>query len=219
MKKMFLLLLIAIIAYVVFVLINGDSNTNVSQSIVVINQPQTNEPINEEDNRIFKPPLKGASERVTKKEFGILITPATSPIQPERFQGYHTGTDFEIFPEELNQGVIVQAVCTGNLIKKNEVNGYGGVAVQACKFNEEPITVVYGHLKLSSINVGPGEEIGSGEIIGSLGADKSVETGGERKHLHLGIHKGSKVNLLGYVGSEPELSSWVDPCLYVCYDN
>ncbi len=37
------------------------------------------------------------------------------------------------------------------------------------------------------------------------------ETDGERKHLHLGIHKGTVVDLRGYVDSELDLKNWINP--------
>lgn len=166
----------------------------------------------------WQPPLDRAGERVTKKYFGIYITPQNSPVQPERFTGYHTGADFEIFPEELNAIVPVRAICSGQLKLKEYASGYGGVAVQACQLDNSPVTVIYGHLKLASITPTVGENITVGETIGVLGADKSVETDGERKHLHLGIHRGSAVNILGYVASQTELQNWIDPCLYVCHN-
>ncbi|MGE5392302.1 MAG: hypothetical protein ACM3NH_00970 [Candidatus Saccharibacteria bacterium] len=39
-------------------------------------------------------PLADWQERVTKKPFGIFVSPGHSPVDPERFRGYHTGTDF-----------------------------------------------------------------------------------------------------------------------------
>jgi len=164
----------------------------------------------------FMSPLPRASERVTKKPFGIFITPATSPVSPERFQGYHTGADFEIFPEELNAEVPVSAICDGKLLLKEYAIGYGGVAVEGCTLEGNPVTVVYGHLKLSSITAKVGDKLSPGEKLGILGKNKSAETDGERKHLHLGIHKGTSINILGYVQSKNSLSAWIDPCLYVC---
>ncbi len=164
----------------------------------------------------FTPPLSHAAERVTKKPFGKFITPQDSPVQPERFRGYHTGADFEIFPAELNAVVPVQAICDGKLLLKESATGYGGVAVESCLLNGAPITVVYGHLKLASISAKAGDKLSAGDALGILGADKSVETDGERKHLHLGIHSGAKANILGYVQSKAALSDWIDPCLYVC---
>lgn len=112
----------------------------------------------------------------------------------------------------------VRAICSGQLKLKEYASGYGGVAVQACQLDNSPVTVIYGHLKLASITPTVGENITVGETIGVLGADKSVETDGERKHLHLGIHWGSAVNILGYVASQTELQNWIDPCLYVCHN-
>src|SRR3989344_6907506 len=40
-------------------------------------------------------PVDEFEERITKKPFGIFITPQNSPIKPERFSGYHTGVDVE----------------------------------------------------------------------------------------------------------------------------
>lgn len=166
----------------------------------------------------FQPPLDRAKERVTKKPFGIYITPATSPVQPERFQGHHTGTDFEIFPEELNVAVPVKAICPGKLILKKSASGYGGVAVELCNLDNNPITVIYGHLKLASINAKINDNLQAGDTLGILGADKSVETNGERKHLHLGIHQGSTINIRGYVNSKAGLLEWTDACQYVCFN-
>jgi len=166
----------------------------------------------------FSPSLPRTKERVTKKPFGIYITPATSPVQPERFKGYHTGVDFEIFPDELKEIVNVQAVCTGKLKLKEYASGYGGVAVQDCKLDKQPMTVVYGHLKLASINKKAGDSLKAGEVIGVLGAANSQETNGERKHLHLGFHKGTSINIKGYVSVKSGLTDWLDPCLYVCHD-
>ncbi|MCJ7541694.1 MAG: M23 family metallopeptidase [Desulfobacterales bacterium] len=157
-----------------------------------------------------------SQQRVTKKEFGQLITPENSPVQPERFSGYHTGVDFKIFPKELTTNIEVHAICTGKVVLKKTVSGYGGVLVQACQLDGKPITVTYGHLKLSSLGQSLGQEIATDEVVGILGSAHSQETDGERKHLHLSFHKGTAINVRGYVNSSVELSAWLDPCLYVC---
>jgi hypothetical protein len=163
----------------------------------------------------FAPPLDNAISRITKKPFGIFITPKNSPVQPEIFTGYHTGTDFEIFPGELNQEVAVKTICQGKLLIKEYASGYGGVAVQNCSFNDQPITVIYGHLRLNSLKISVGQNMEMGNFLGFLGKNNSTETDGERKHLHLGIHKGSGINIRGYVSSKKELSSWIDPNLLI----
>jgi hypothetical protein len=194
-------------------IINNNSN---SQNQSSSNQEQKN--IHSETTSDFQPPFPKSRERINKKPFGIFITTQNSPVQPERFHGYHTGSDFEIFPEELNLNVPVSAVCSGKLALKKYASGYGGVVVQNCSLNGNPITVIYGHLKLASIAANTGDELKIGDTIGILGAEKSVETNGERKHLHLGFHKGSAISLLGYVQNKADLSAWIDPCLYICHN-
>ncbi len=159
----------------------------------------------------FVSPLDRGNERVTKKPFGILIHKATSPIQPERFSGYHTGADFEIFPEESDIDVTVSAVCTGSLLSKRSVSGYGGVVIQSCEHDGKPVTIIYGHLRLAGIKMQKGATLSAGKAIGMLGTGYSVETDGERKHLHLGIHKGATPDIRGYVSDANDLSGWIDP--------
>lgn len=161
-------------------------------------------------------PLDRASERVTKKPFGIYIDPKTSPVQPEKFRGYHTGTDFETFPDEASTDVLVRAVCTGPVVMKRVATGYGGMLVQQCVLDSVRVTVIYGHMKLASISVDIGDEREEGDVIGILGTGGSRETDGERKHLHLSIHKGTAIDIRGYVADKQSLSLWLDPCEFFC---
>lgn len=156
------------------------------------------------------PPISSALERVTKKPFGIYITPKNSPVSPERFTGFHTGVDFEILPGEENKDVWISAVCSGALLVKEYANGYGGVVIESCKLDKEDVTIIYGHLKLASLKIKPGDKIIAGENIGILGKGYSTETSGERKHLHLGVHKGMSINIKGYVQNKDELNNWLD---------
>ncbi|MDA2921821.1 M23 family metallopeptidase [Patescibacteria group bacterium AH-259-L07] len=157
------------------------------------------------------PPIDRMLERSVKKSFGLKVSPEDSPIQPERFSGYHTGVDYEVFGEELEKDVFVRAICGGKLRQKQSADGYGGVAVQDCLLQDQPITVMYGHLKLASIISKIDSYIAPGSEIGILGAHQSLETDGGRKHLHLGIHKGTTVDIRGYVENESELTNWLDP--------
>lgn len=155
-------------------------------------------------------PISEALTRTTKKTFGLYVTPKNSPVSPERFTGYHTGVDFETTPQEQDADVSIYAICAGPLILKKAATGYGGVAVQSCEINKEPVTVIYGHLRLSSIGASSGSLLSAGQAIGVLGKGYSSETDGERKHLHLGIHKGAAVSLLGYVPDKSQLNQWFD---------
>lgn len=173
--------------------------------------PQTQNTTSDQtvESKSLAQPINQANTRVTKKPFGIYITPKTSPVQPERFTGYHTGTDFETFASEANADVPFYAICPGKILIKRTASGYGGVFVQSCTINNEAVTIIYGHIKLSSIAKNIGDSLSAGEKIGFLG-QPPTETDGERKHLHLGIHKGTAVNILGYVQTQAELSAWLD---------
>jgi len=59
--------------------------------------------------------------------------------------------------------------------------------------------------------VAVGAKIARGEEIGILGDAYSAETDAERKHLHLGFHTGSAIELRGYVQARAELAAWMDP--------
>lgn len=170
--------------------------------------------ITKKDEERFIPPIDSWESRVTKKPFGIKVSPGDSPISPERFSGYHTGTDFETFPDEQEKDAAVRAICTGPLISKRTASGYGGVAIQRCTFQGETITVVYGHLRLSSVTIKINGTIRAGDTIGLLGKGYSSETDGERKHLHLGVHKGDEITIQGYVQKSADLSSWIDVVKY-----
>lgn len=160
-------------------------------------------------------PLANALQRVTKKPFGIYITPKTSPVQPEKFMGYHTGVDFETYPSEQNVDVPVAAVCDGKLLVSRYASGYGGVMVQSCELNAQAVTIIYGHIRLSSVMPKVGDTLKAGERLAVLGTGYSAETDGERKHLHLGIHKGTAINILGYVQNKSDLSNWLDATQYL----
>ncbi|MBI5734020.1 MAG: M23 family metallopeptidase [Candidatus Kerfeldbacteria bacterium] len=171
--------------------------------------------LNNKTSHLLVMPLVQAPERITKKPFGVKISPDNSPVSPERFAGYHTGVDFETIASEQNEEVKIWAVCAGTLILKKYASGYGGVAVQSCRLNGQAVTLVYGHLKLSSIIAEVKSELKAGEQIGVLGNGYSTETDNERKHLHLGIHKGPAVSLLGYVKTKAELDDWLDVAEYL----
>ncbi|WKZ29501.1 MAG: M23 family metallopeptidase [Patescibacteria group bacterium] len=159
-------------------------------------------------------PLDRANERISKKPFGLYVTPKDSPVSPERFSGYHVGVDFETFDDEQDRDVVVSAICDGELALKKLSDGYGGVAVQRCLLDNEPITVVYGHLRLESIDAKAGDVLKRGERLGALGKGYGAETDGERKHLHLGVHRGTAITVRGYVQTKAEMGQWLDARLY-----
>ncbi len=156
-------------------------------------------------------PLDRAAQRITKKFYGTYVTPKNSPVNPERFSGYHTGVDFETFSDEQDIDVEIHAVCSGPLLYKKWVSGYGGVLVQECNIENQTVTVLYGHLRFSSVSAEISEQLKADDVLGVLGTGYSTETDNERKHLHLAIHKGGSVSLTGYVQNESSLSEWLVP--------
>ncbi|MDO8507840.1 MAG: M23 family metallopeptidase [bacterium] len=181
------------------------SETSKEQNTV---QPQPPKPI-------FMQPLTDAQSRITKKPFGIYITPQTSPVQPEKFAGYHTGTDFETTSVEAGIDVSVYAVCTGKIRVKEIVQGYGGVIVQDCTIKNQPVTVLYGHINIRQSQVSLGLEVKASDKVAILAPANSEYSSGERKHLHLGIHKGTAIDYRGYVQNQSELSGWLDAVKYL----
>jgi murein DD-endopeptidase MepM/ murein hydrolase activator NlpD len=160
-------------------------------------------------------PIADALSRVTKKPFGLYVTPNFSPVKPERFTGYHTGVDFETTPGERDIDVPIFAICPGKILIKKTASGYGGVVNESCMIAGQAVTVTYGHLRLASIAKKVGQTLSQGEQIGVLGTGYSTETDGERKHLHLGIHKGAAAVITGYVATKAQLAPWINAMDYL----
>ena len=151
-------------------------------------------------------PIREFEKRITKKPFGIFITPENSPVQPERFGGFHTGVDVEF--EDSEDEIEVKSICAGEVVLKRWVSGYGGTVVVKCQKDGHDYYLLYGHLKNDSITTKT--EIETGEKLGILGKGGTIETDYERKHLHFSIHKNT-LDLKGYVQNQSELSNWIDP--------
>lgn len=156
-------------------------------------------------------PMTNAFERVTKKTFALEVHPETSPVPNDRFNGFHVGVDFEIFEGEEEIDLPVFAICEGPLLLKGFAKGYGGYALQSCDIDGEKVTVVYGHMHLERIEPNTKGFMTRGQKVGVLGRGYSKETDGVRKHLHLGIHKGTEIDIRGYVQETDEIDKWIDP--------
>ncbi len=155
-------------------------------------------------------PIDNFTTGVTKKPFGIYITPATSPVQPERFTGYHTGADIETSAAQKDTGVWVHAIADGKVELNRWVSGYGGVIIISFNFNGKTYSALYGHLNTPA-NLKVGDRITAKQTLTTLGAGYSHATDGERKHLHFSLRPGVDLDLRGYVQNKSELSSWIDP--------
>ncbi|PIT86950.1 MAG: hypothetical protein COU33_00350 [Candidatus Magasanikbacteria bacterium CG10_big_fil_rev_8_21_14_0_10_43_6] len=165
------------------------------------------------DPASFVPPLLTFEKRVTKKPFGIFIDPATSPVQPEKFSGYHTAVDFETFSDEEDTPVGVNTFCGGEITTIEQVTGYGGLVTQRCILEHTPLSILYGHVDIASVSSTVGTYLPPGTPFAVLGDGFTEQTGGERKHLHLGMYAGSGRDIRGYVASKDALQAWRDPLL------
>jgi len=110
--------------------------------------------------------------------------------------------------------VPVYAVADGKITFAGPVGGYGGLIL--LDIANDSHTALYGHIRLSSLQVKTGDSVKAGQELAVLGKPFSSETGGERKHLHFGIYNGKGVYYRGYEPSESALrSKWIDPAAYL----
>lgn len=162
---------------------------------------------NSNDQEIV-PPIDDFAERITKKPFGIFITPETSPVEKDRFHGYHTGVDIEY--EDVSTDVPVRAIAAGQVIVSRFAQGYGGVIVIRHDLKDRTVLALYGHLDPARLTP-EGHLVGRGQHIGILGEGETPETDSARTHLHFALLRGESVDLRGYVKTPEELSQWYDP--------
>ena len=156
----------------------------------------------------YAEPVAEFKSRITKKSFGIYIDPATSPVQPERFSGYHNAVDVEY--QDVTEDVPVYALADGTIVYSDIVSGYGGMFMIEFDIDGVKHKALYGHIRPSSLP-GLGQTFSKGQQIAVLGTGYSTETDGERRHLHFSILSDNRIDMRGYVQNESELSGWVDP--------
>lgn len=156
-------------------------------------------------------PVANFKARVTKKPFGIYITTQNSPVQPERFSGYHTGADAEY--QDVSTDVPVYAVADGTIVLSRTASGYGGVFMIEIELDGVKHNVLYGHIRPSTLPT-VGEKVTRGQQIALLGTGYSTETDGERRHLHFAVLTDTRLDIKGYVPTKADLSGWLDPLSY-----
>jgi len=213
-RKYFLVLLLVLVLLAIGIFLVWEGKK--SRKGEVIPREATNSNINTNQNSNMSIaavndlsfPIGEFKERITKKPFGIYVVPEDSPVQPERFRGYHTGCDVEY--EDVPTDVPVLAVADGSVVYSNTVSGYGGVFLISIELKGESHTILYGHIRPGSLPK-LGTLVKKGQKLAVLGTGYSSETSGERKHLHFGVLSNDRIDLLGYVQKKEELSVWVNP--------
>lgn len=165
-------------------------------------------------------PIEGFYERQSVKTFGTVVDQAFLAGRPDlfrdngypKFTGHHAAVDVE-YAALSEQGSVtpVRAMAAGTVIYKGTVTGYGGVIVIRHE-RPEAVTSLYGHVRVSDAPVAVGQGVTAGQVIANLGTPYGPETGGERKHLHFGIHKGTALDLNGHEPTRAVLDAeWDNP--------
>lgn len=193
-------------------LLNNVNTIHVNNNDHSFSSPLLNRNEHASPSAVLSWPLIDGDKREKLVTFGLYVTPENSPLpHPEKWIGYHTALDLEILPGEENADVPVYSVCDGTILVAAPISGYGGTIVQSCVIERQSVTVLYGHLSLSSFTVTKGDFVPAGKKMALLGKAYSTENGNVRKHLHLGIHKGDTIEYKGYVQTQEELINFIDP--------
>ena len=172
-------------------------------------------------------PIDGYYDRQTVKQFGTYVDQAFLANHPNEFRdngypkftGYHAAADVDYTaPDQQNRDIEVRAIAAGTVVYQASVTGYGGVIVIRHQPPDLPdtITSLYGHVRLSDSPVKVGQTVAAGQPIANLGTAFGPETGGERRHLHFGIHRGTELDLAGHEPTQAVLTSqWDDPNVWL----
>ena len=146
-------------------------------------------------------PIAEYASRITVNAFG-----EQSQVTLE---GYHVGDDVEY--TNTDREVSVFAIADGVLTRKEWIKGYGGVLVVTHTIEGKALSVIYGHVDLSSVSLNAGEKVLKGQQIAYLGEGGTPETDSERKHLHFAMYEGADSRIQGYEPSAEKLEEWVNP--------
>lgn len=206
MKKAILTFLALVFVLVSFLVFRRRANQ--TETIVLSPQNEKEQTIPTKSPEIVYP-VAEFQQRITKKPFGIFVSPENSPVKPERFTGYHTGVDIEY--EDVTEEVPVYSVCNGEIELAKWVSGYGGLIALKCSFENKDLFIIYGHLNSESFT--KNIKVKKGEQLAVLGEGNTQQTDFERKHLHFAISK-NVLDIRGYVQNKEELSGWYDPAIF-----
>ena len=143
---------------------------------------------------------------ITAGEYSDLICPGQTLKA-----GYHTAADAEIDQDQINADVPVYSIADGVVREAKLASGYGAIIVIQYNIGGNDYTALYGHINIATFKVQTGAEVKRGDQLALLGTQCSPENGNVRKHLHFAIHKGTIIDIRGYVSNQTELGSWIDP--------
>ncbi|MEE8521534.1 MAG: M23 family metallopeptidase [Gemmatimonadota bacterium] len=135
--------------------------------------------------------LTGGSDGEVRFPLGSWSVIQDFGVWNDNFQGFHLAEDVSVVP-----GTPVLAVAdgvVGGVFVAPQVSGYGGVVMIEHKIGDQFFTTLYGHVsRRRGIQVTPGQEVTSGEVIAFI-ADDDEDGGPWGPHLHFGIRSGPYV--------------------------
>lgn len=125
---------------------------------------------------------------------------------------YTTDNEYFHVGEDISwdwQGLPAHAIADSRVKYISYDSSWGIFVVFETVFRNKPFTYYYGHLK-NELYIKVGDVVKAGQVIGFIGEATSIENGGYRAHIHLGIEESFYKNaeIGGYEFSQ---KSWIAP--------
>jgi murein DD-endopeptidase MepM/ murein hydrolase activator NlpD len=123
---------------------------------------------------------------------------------------FHVGED----SGWLFAGMGVHAVMEGRVALIQHEESWGClVCVESALPDKTVVCAYYGHLS-SNLDVTVGQIVKMGDRLGEIGPPFSLENGGYRSHLHLGIEK-APIGTAVIAGYDEHIGHWYDPVTFI----
>jgi hypothetical protein len=114
----------------------------------------------------------------------------------------------------LFAGMPIHSIMDGRVVLIQHEESWGCLVGVECMLPDSQIVCVYyGHLS-SNIDVTIGKMLKAGDNIGEIGPPFTLENGGYRSHLHLGIEKASIKNAV-VAGYDENIDHWYNPVEFI----
>ncbi len=114
----------------------------------------------------------------------------------------------------LFDGMPVHSIMDGRVVLIQHEESWGClVCVESMLPDSQIVCTYYGHLS-SNLDVTVGKLLQAGDKIGEIGPSFTLENGGYRSHLHLGIEKASIRNAL-IAGYDERIAHWYNPVEFI----
>jgi len=111
-------------------------------------------------------------------------------------------------------GLPVHAIMDGKVVQIQHEESWGClVCIESILPDSEVVCAYYGHLS-SSLDVYIGQDINKGDKLGEIGPPFTLQNGGYRSHLHLGIEKAA-IEEAVIAGYHADVERWYDPVVFL----